>query len=402
MRFRYSAHTRAGKVIRGSVVAESQYTAERELAERGYIAVSIHEELRIVAFLRDSVLQVQRLPLKGIVIFLRQLSVMISAEMPLIDSLRALVRQTESPILRSVVIDIVKDVESGRRLSDAFAAHPRVFSSFAVYLIRAGETSGNLSPVVSYLADQAERDAELRSRIRGAMLYPAFIISGLVIVGFIMMTFVVPRTTQVLLQSGAVLPLSTQILIAVSGFLAAWWWLVIIATIVIFGGLRASLRKAAIRSRWDGLKLKLPVLGPIIRDVSVVRITQSFQMLLKGGVGIIPSLEVIRDVVSNAAYRDLIEATTREVMDGNSLTIRFRDSKLIPPMVTQLLAIGERSGKLEHVLEKLTWHYEHVVEQRIRNLITIIEPIVMIILGVGVGVTIAAVIMPMYSMVSQF
>lgn len=402
MRFRYSAHTRAGKVVRGALVAASRAAVEEELAEREYLAVSVREEAEIVAMLRELIAHSQRPPIKHIVVFLRQLAVMVSAELPLIDALRSLVRQTEHPLLRPIILDIVKDVESGHRLSDAFAAHPRVFSSFAVNLVRAGETSGNLAAVIAHLADQAERDQELRSRIRGAMLYPAFIIGGLVIVTFIMMTFVVPRTTEVLKQTGAELPIATKILIAVSSFMAAWWWLILTVVALGFIGFRWSLRYEEVRVWWDRTKLRIPIVGRIGMDLAVVRMTQSFEMLLRGGVGIIPSLEVIRDIVGNAAYRSLIEATTREVMDGNSITTRFRDSKIIPPMLTQLLAVGERSGEMEQVLGKLAAHYQGVVERRIRNLITVIEPMVMILLGLAVGVTVAAIIMPMYNMVSSF
>lgn len=388
--------------MRGALVAASTVEAERELAERGYLSASLHEEARIFGVFREYAIQFQRLPLKGIVILLRQLAVMVSAEMPLVDALRALVRQTESSMLRPVVVDLVKDVESGRRFSEAIAAHPRIFSSFAVYLIRAGETSGNLSEVVSYLADQAERDAELRSKVRSALLYPSFIIGGLVAVTFIMMTFVIPRMTSVLLQTGATLPLATQVLIGVSNFLAAWWWALIIFVVLTAAAFRWALRYNWLRTRWDTLKLRIPAFGQIARDVAVVRITQSFDMLLRGGVGILPALDVVRDVVGNAAYRELLEETAKEVMDGNSLTTRFRDSWLIPTMVTQLLAVGERSGRLELVLGKLASHYERIVEQRIRDLITVIEPAVMIVLGIGVGVMVGAIIMPMYNMVSQF
>lgn len=402
MRFRYTARTKGGRIIRGSLIAASRGEAEGELADRGYLAVALREEARAVSVLRDVIIQLQRASTKGVVVFLRQLSVMVSAEMPLVDALHALVRQTSSVALRPVVIDVVKDVESGRRLSEAFAAHPRIFSSFAVHLVRAGETSGNLSDVIGYLADQAERDADLRSRVRSAMLYPGFIIGGLVVVAFIMMTFVIPRMTSVLVSSGGTLPLMTVALIAVSNFLAAWWWLLIILIVAAVVGFRFLLRRAGVRVWWDELKTKVPAFGPITKAVAVVRITQSFEMLLRGGVGIIPALEVIRDVVGNASYRNLIEATTREVMDGNSITTHFRDSPLIPQMVTQLIAVGERTGELVTVFDKLAHHYSRVVEQRIRNLVTVVEPVVMIILGIAVGIMVGAIIMPMYNLVSQF
>ncbi|MBI4434543.1 type II secretion system F family protein, partial [Candidatus Uhrbacteria bacterium] len=167
-------------------------------------------------------------------------------------------------------------------------------------------------------------------------------------------------------------------------------------------GFRLSLRTPAIAAGWDDVKLRIPIFGPIAREVAVVRFAQSFDMLLRGGVDIVPGLEVVGDVLGNAAYRRLIDETIREVKDGNSITTVFKDSSLIPSMVTQLLAVGEETGRLTEVLEKLSAHHQRLVEQRVRNLVTTIEPLVMIILGVAVGVMVAAIIMPMYNLTSQF
>lgn len=402
MRFRYHARTKAGKSVKGVVDATSRADAEAALEKRGYLAASIREEAAFLAKLQDFLVQIQRPRTRDVVVFLRQFSVMVAAKMPIVQALRSLVYQTVNPSLRAVILDVVKDVESGRKLSDAFSHHPRVFSNFAVHIVRAGETSGRLEDVLNYLADQAERDADLQSKVRGAMIYPAFILGGLTIVSFIMMTFVVPRLTGVLQETGAELPVMTKALIAVSGFLSAWWWVILILIVLAFVVFRFMLRTPAIAAGWDNVKLRMPIFGPIAKEVAVVRFAQSFDMLLRGGVDIVPSLEVVGDVLGNAAYRRLIDETIREVKDGNSITTVFKDSSLIPSMVTQLLAVGEETGQLTEVLEKLSAHHQRLVEQRVRNLVTTIEPLVMIILGVAVGVMVAAIIMPMYNLTSQF
>jgi type II secretory pathway component PulF len=331
-----------------------------------------------------------------------EFAVMVAAKLPVVAALRSLVTQTEHPNLRAVILDIVKDVESGRKLSDAFGAHPRVFNAFAVHIVEAGETSGHLEEVLGYLADQSERDAELASRTRGAMIYPAFILCALAIIAFIMMTFVVPRLTAVLKETGAELPWMTKALIAVSSIMASWWWLFAIVIAAAIGTFVMMLRTPRVREWWDALKLRLPVIGPLGREIAAVRFARSFEMLLRGGVDIPDGLAVVAGVLGNMAYRRLIDETIREVKDGNSITTVFADSPLVPRMMTQLLAAGESSGRLEEVLTKLAAHHERLVEQRVRNLVTVIEPLVMIILGVAVGVMVAAVIMPMYNLTSQF
>ncbi|MDO8621922.1 MAG: type II secretion system F family protein [bacterium] len=402
MRFRYRATTKLGKTVRGVVEATTSADAEDALQKRGYRTAVVRAEPAFLAKIEDFLIQIQRPRTRDIVVFLRQFSVMVAARMPIVQAIRSLVHQTVSPNLRQVILDIVKDVESGGKLSDAFGVHPRIFSQFAVHMVRAGETSGRLEEVLSYLADQAERDEELHSKVRGAMVYPAFILGGLTIVSFIMMTFVVPRLTNVLQETGAELPLMTRGLIAVSGFMSSWWWAILIVVVGGVIGLRLSLQTPSVRARWDYLKLRMPVFGSIGREVAVVRFTRSFEMLLRGGVDIVPGLEVVADVIGNAAYRELIHETIREVRDGNSITTLFKDSPLVPPMLTQLLGVGEETGQLEEVLGKLASHHERLVEQQVRNLVTIIEPLVMIILGVAVGVMVAAIIMPMYNLTSQF
>jgi len=388
--------------VKGVLDATNRADAEEAITRRGYLAAELREEAAFLAKFQDFLIEIQRPRTRDIVVFLRQFSVMVAAKMPIVQALRSLVYQTVHPSLRVVILDIVKDVESGRKLSEALSTHPRVFSAFAVHIVRAGETSGRLEDVLSYLADQAERDEELRSKVRGAMVYPAFILGGLGIVSFIMMTFVVPRLTGVLQETGAELPVMTKALIAVSGFLSAWWWVMLIVLVGAIVGFRLSLRTPAIAAGWDEVKLRMPIFGPIAREVAVVRFAQSFDMLLRGGVDIVPGLEVVGDVLGNAAYRRLIDETIHEEKDGNSITTVFKDSTLMPSMVTQLLAVGEETGQLTEVLEKLSKHHERLVEQRVRNLVTTIEPLVMIILGVAVGVMVAAIIMPMYNLTSQF
>lgn len=383
------------------VTAATRGDAESVLAERGHVIVVLRTETvfeRVHAALVERIRRPSRAEIVG---FLRQFAVMVSARMPVVLALRSIAAQTRRVGLRAVVLDLVRAVESGVKLSDAFAAHPHVFSDFATHLLRAGETSGTLDAVLGYLADQAERDRELQSRVRGAMVYPSFILGGLATVAFLMLTFVLPRLTAVLAETGAELPFLTRLLIAVSAFAEHWWWLVLSMGTIAAVGFRVSLRAPAMRMRWDTVKLHIPVIGAIGQEVAVVRFAQSLHMLLRGGVGTVPSLGVVSGVMGNAAYRQLIDRTIRAVEDGSSIAAALQGSRLMPDMATQLIAIGEASGQLDHVLAQLGQYHERLVEQHIRNLVTTVEPMVMIILGLAVGVMVSAVIMPMYQLASR-
>ncbi|MBI4433706.1 type II secretion system F family protein [Candidatus Uhrbacteria bacterium] len=400
LRFSYTARTREGTTLRGSIDAADRAAAETALEERGYLSVQLRAAPQFLVRLEDVMRQFRRPRTKDVVVFLRQFSVMVGAKLPMVTALRSLVHQTKSAPLRAILFDIVRDVESGRRLSDALATHPRTFGSFAIYLVRAGETSGRIEEVLSYLADQSEHDEELRSRVRGAMIYPAFILGGLGTVSFIMMTFVVPKLTGVLQEAGVQLPWTTRALIAVSGFFGSWWWLILIGIVAAAIAFRVALRYPVPRKFWDSLTLRTPIFGVITREVATVRFARSFEMLLRGGVDVIPALEVVSGVLGNAAYQALIAQTIREVRDGNAITTVLRTSSLMPSMATQLLTVGEETGQLSEVLGRISQHFERIVDQRVRNLVTVIEPFVMILLGLAVGVMVSAILLPMYNLAS--
>jgi type II secretory pathway component PulF len=282
------------------------------------------------------------------------------------------------------------------------AAKPGVFTNFTVNMIRSGETSGRLSEVLEYLADQEEKDYDLRSKIRGAMLYPAFVISGMAVLGFVMMTFIVPKLTGVLKESGAVLPLPTRILIAVSGFFANFWWLILIMAIGAAFGIRFALKTEQGRLVWDKLKLRLPIFGNLFRLIYIVRFTRSLETLLAGGVDMVTALNAVAEVVSNAVYRQLILETRKEVSDGNSIVTVFSGHPEVPPMLTQMLSVGEETGKLRVILTRLSSFYGREIENTVAALVTLIEPMIMVVMGIGVGIMVAAVILPMYSLASSF
>jgi len=396
--YNYSAKNKQGQKIEGQVEAESKANAQSYLSERGLTDIAIKKTgggININKLL-------SRVSVKDKVVFSRQLSVMISANVPLLRALRSLIQQTESAALKDVIKTLADDIEGGAKLSDALAIHPDVFSEFFISMIRSGETTGKLDEVLNYLADEQEKDYELMSKIKGSMIYPAFIVCGLFAVGVLMMIFVIPKLTEILQESGAPLPWTTRALIFSSSAMVHYWWAMLIALVGAVVGIRVGINVPMGRYIWDNIKVRMPLFGTIFQKIYVVRFTRSMSTLITGGVDIVSSLKVVSGVVGNAVFKRMINRTIREVEDGNSITTVFREEKLLPPMVVQMMSIGEETGQMAYVLDKLTDFFAREVRAAVDGLVTIIEPLIMVIMGVAVGIMVSAVIMPMYNLASQY
>lgn len=382
----------------GKVEAPSVAQAEEALNERA-LEITLLEEIPERFHLP---LILRRVGARDLVIFSRQLATLVGANVPLVQSLKTMVVQTANPELKRILSGVSDEVASGTKLSIALSRHSKVFSSFFVNMIKSGETAGRLSEVLNYLADQEEKEYDLVSKVRGAMMYPAFIISGMVIVGVILLVFVIPKLTAVLIESGATLPLTTRMLIGTSKFAQGYWWLILLVLIGGAIGFKLGLRRADFRAAVDKFMLRVPVIGPLFQRIYLARITRSLQILLSGGVDVVGALEVVGGVVGNAYYARMIQETRREVSDGNSITSVMLQSSLVPPMVTQMLAVGEETGKLTAILEKLTAFYTREVDNGVTTLVSVIEPLLMVVIGIGVGLVVSSIILPMYQLAGQF
>lgn len=399
--YNYKVKNKYGAAVRGVVEAENERAAADILAEREFIVLSLKLKEK-EGFLSASLSFLDRVPVKELVIFSRQLAVMISAGVREVQALRTVINQTSNEKLRAIISDIGNEVEGGARLSEAMRKYHHVFDDFYIGIIKSGETTGRLSEVLNYLADQQEKDYDLRHRIRGAMTYPAFIIGGLVIVGIVMMVFVVPQMTAVLQETGAELPFSTRMLIGVSDFTRSFWWAILLAVIVLVIAFKFYTNTSSGRYRWDYIKLKFPILGPVLRKLYLVRFTRSLYTLYVGDVEIVSALKIAADVVGNFVYRDLILQTAKAVEGGSPISSIFIEhTNVIPAMLPQMLAIGEKTGKSADVLEKLTNFYTREVDNSVQSLVTLIEPMIMVAIGLAVGVMVAAIIMPMYNLSGQ-
>lgn len=398
--YQYKAENKNGRIKTGRIVGISDKEVGMKLHRREYTVLSL-KEVDNDPIVKLS-LMIQGVRQKDLVIFSRQFSVMISANLPVVESLMILIDQTNNFNLKSVIAEIALDVDSGSLLSDAFARRPRIFSEFFVNIIKSGETSGKLDEVLNYLADEIEKNYDMVSKIRGAMVYPIFIVCGLVGVGIILMIYVIPNLTSVLTETGMALPWSTRVVIWTSDLLKNYFWLLALGVIGIIALFRMYFKTASGRRNIDLLKLRLPVFGKLFKYIYLMRFTRSLSTLLKGGVTITKSLEITADVVRNEIYRELILDTLQSIKDGNSLATVFESSEHVPKMVPQMMSVGERSGKMEVVLDKISDFYTRESSSMLNSLSTIMEPLIMVVMGIGVGIMVAAVILPMYNLGQQF
>ncbi|MFA5076466.1 MAG: type II secretion system F family protein [Patescibacteria group bacterium] len=393
--FSYKARDHQGRVFKGLVEANSELAAKDILEEHGY-------EIFFLRLTAKRQLFFTKLPFLGrvsdkdLMILSRRFSILVTSNLPMVGVLQTLSRQTQNQRLKMVLSKVADKVEGGARLSEALAEFPDIFDSFYINLVRTGERVGKLDEVLEYLADQKEREYDLYSKIRSMLIYPSFIFVMLVAIIIFMMAFVVPKMMVILQEANVELPLSTRIIIAVSNFFAAYWWLLCIF-IFLFGlAFYFLIKTTKGKNWWDQLKLKIPILSGVLNDIYIVRFTTSLSILLKGGVDIVNSLETVADSMSNTVYKKLVFKTAKEVANGSPIAAVLAEEIVIPYMVTEMIDIGERTGRVDKVLENIAVFYSREVNNSINNLVSLIEPLVIILMGAGVALVVAAMILPMY------
>jgi len=389
-----------GRIVRGNIVAFNETEASHKLYKKDWSVLKLTDITN--NFESKLLLAINRIKGKDLVIFFRQFSVMITANVTIVESLTTLVDQTDNISLQKMISEIAYDVDSGALLSDAMAKKKSIFSEFYINIIRSGETSGKLDEVLTYLADEVEQSYDMVAKIKNAMIYPAFIVGGLLIVGVVMMIFVIPELTAILTETGTALPWSTRIVMATASFMEKYILFILVSLVAAFFGLKYYFKTKAGEKQLDYVKIKLPVFGNLFRLIYLVRFTRSLSTLLKGGVNITKSLDISAKVVRNRIYQGLIYDTLKSVSDGNSIVSVFEKAPEIPNMVSQMMSIGEKAGKLDETLDTITDFYSKEINNTLANLTTILEPMIMIVMAVGVGIMVAAVIMPMYNLAGSF
>ncbi len=396
--FKYKGVNSHGKVVSGLLEVSDVKVASKLLNDSEIDIFFLREKKGSQVF-SNLLSFMERVRSKDLVIFVRQFSVLISANVTLSDALKMLSDQAGDKYLKKIISEVASGVEGGVRLSDAFAKHPKVFSKFFINVIRSGETSGKLDEVLNYLADEMEKDYDLNGKIKGAMIYPVFIFVGLLVVGVVMMIFVVPKLIDMIAQTGGELPVTTRALVVISDFLIHFWLLIALILVGLAVAFVNFKKTEQGKMMIDSLVLKLPIFGNLLNKIYLVRFFRSLKTLIIGGSTVTNGLRIAVGVIDNNLYQELINKTIKEVEDGNSISSVFAQNKeIIPEIVPQMISVGEKTGRLDFVLEKIVNFYTREINTIVANLMSLMEPIVIVVMGVGVLLMMLAIVAPMYQM----
>lgn len=399
-KFSYKAKNSKGETISGVIETSGDKQARSVLRERGLVPFS----LRLVY--QNPLSSVfnkafSKVGLSDVATFTRQLSTMVTAGLTINDALSILKNQS-SPALGLVIDDVSREIEGGSSLSDALAKYPKIFSKVYVSLIKAGEAAGILEKILVRLADNLDKQREFQGKVKGAMVYPAVIVVGMIGVATIMMIFVIPKLLSLYTEFQASLPLPTMILMKMSNFMVSFWWIIAIGVFVAVYFLRAFANTSLGRKRIDTLMLSLPIFGKLQKETILTEMTRTLGLLVTAGISIIDALNIVAEGVGNSVFEKDLKETAKQVEKGLPIAITLTNFSEFPPIVSQMISVGEETGKLDEVLGKLSTYFESNSEQMVKGLTTLIEPLIMIVLGLGVGFLIIAVIMPIYNLTSQF
>lgn len=399
MEFNYVARTKQGEMQTGIVEASSRNGAVETLQSRGLVLLDLRAGASGNSMLTMNLKIFQRVKLKEMTAFSRELAILVSAQVPLLSSMQTLSKQTDNEYFKEVILEVANDVEGGAVLSKALSRHPRVFSNFFVNMVKAGEASGGMENSLNYLADYLEKQYDLNNKVRGAMMYPVFVMGAFTLIGALMMILVVPKLTGFLKESGQEMPVMTKIVMAISVFLTNWWWLFLVFLAGAFFYFSYILKKSpAARERWDIIKIHLPLFGKkVFRKIYVTRIADNLSTLIQGGLSIMQALQVTSEVVGNSVYQKIISEAKEDVRIGNTLSSSFSKHAEIPTMVTQMIATGEQTGSLDVILKKLGQFYNKEIDTTVGTISQLIEPIMILAIGGAVAVLVTAILMPMYN-----
>jgi type IV pilus assembly protein PilC len=398
--FEYKVKDRSGKLVQGSLEAENAQLVVSKLRSMGYVPIEIQQkggsnlgrELKIPGFS-------DRVKLKDIAIFSRQFATMINSGLSLLRALYILAEQTESKPLADVVNQVRMDVERGASLSQALGKHPKAFNRLYISMVRAGEVGGSLDSVLVRLADTIEKQVELRRKVKSAMTYPMVVAFLVLLIVTAMLLFVIPMFQNIYGQLGGSLPAPTQVLINISNVVRKFWYIIFVAEIGAAFGFRRWINSEDGRQKWDAIKLRIPIFGKLVRKTALARFSRTLSALVRSGVPILESLEITADTAGNHVVAVAVRDTQAAVKRGDPLSKQLEEHEVFPPMVVQMMAVGEETGALDEMLDKIADFYDQEVEATVDALTSLIEPLLIVVMGVCVGGMIIALYLPMFNII---
>ncbi len=398
--FAYKVRDKVGTVHKGSIEGQSEQLVVAKLRELGYVPVSVvaRGKSKLNADVKGGAKG--KINLHAIVIFSRQLATMVAAGLTLIRALTILADQIESKALAEVITEMRGDIERGLSFSQAVSKHPKVFPTVYIAMVRSGEVGGMLDMVLLQLATMLEKQLELRRRVKSAMSYPIAVGGIIVVIVSAMLLFIVPMFESMYKDLGGVLPLPTRMLIGVSSFLKSAWWII---AILGAGGLFALKRWKATppgRLAIDKLKLRMPIMGVIVQKTAIARFCQTLAALARSGVSIMEALDIVADTAGNAVVANAINEARERVRVGESVSAALMNHPVFPQMVVQMMAVGEETGALDEMLDKIGEFYDAEVSATVDSLTSLIEPLLMVVMGVTVGGMVVALYLPMFKIIN--
>lgn len=400
MKFIFKAKTEKGEMKDGLVEALDKNSAVQILQKNGLIPISVvgEKEGRPFAWLGDIQKLWEGVSQKELMVVFRQMATLLQARVPIVTSLQTIGNEVPNRYLRLVLRQLEDDIEDGMSFSEALERHPTVFDSMMVNMIKAGEISGSLQRSIEFVADNIEKNYHLTQKIRGAVLYPAFVTVVAGVIAFIVISFVLPKITALIKDLNVPVPWYTTVLMWIGDFMSAYWWAVLIVILGALGGLVYYLQTEAGKRDWNVFVLKLPVFKTLMKYLYVTRFAENLSALLDGGIPVVRALMITSDVIGNQVYAGIVLKAADHVKSGGAMSeVLGRYPEQFPPIVAQMVRIGEETGTLSGVLDNTAKFYSQEVDNITKNLTQLIEPILIVILGIGVGILVVGVLMPIYN-----
>lgn len=398
--FRFKAKDLQGKLITGDVEATNDSVAAKLVRQKGYIVISIDTKTEIP--LLSSFLKIKdRASFNDLVTFTNQLSIMVNSGLPLTESL-VILRNQSKPGIERIVTELLNDVEGGESLSKAMEKHDRFFTKTYVALVKSGEIGGVLEKVLEKLADNLERKQEFSGKVKSALIYPVIIVVGMVAVALIMLIFVVPQLTELYTQFDAELPIMTRMLISLSEFISQRWYIVGALVFIIVTTFNSYKNTVNGKKRLDSLLLRIPLIGDLQKQIVLADTMRTMSLMVGSGVSILESLSISSEVVGNSVIAEALQDSSKMVEKGFPVAFAFsKYPDAFPPLVSQMISVGEETGKMDEVLGKLSHVFESESDRRLKAVTSAVEPLILIVLGVGVAVLVVSIIMPIYNLTSS-
>jgi len=398
--FEYQVKDKEGKVHTGTMEGDSQAKVATVLRDKGYQPITIAEkkesiggrEIKIPGF-------TDRIGYKDVAVFSRQFATMINAGLSLLRALSILADQTDSSALRDVILAVKSDVEQGTSLSQAMEKHPKAFNQLYTSMVRAGEVGGVLDDTLLRLADNLEASVALKQKIKSAMMYPAAVFVLVIVIVTAMLIFVVPMFEGLYADLGGTLPFPTRMLLFVSTLITTYWWAVILVSVAGIFAFRRWIATEGGRSAFDAIKLKLPIFGGLVHKSAIARFSHTLAALVKTGVPILQAMDIVSDTAGNAVVARAVQDVKASVSEGESIATPLQSHPVFPPMVVQMIAVGEETGALDTMLEKVGSFYDAEVDAMVEGLTSLIEPLLIVVLGATVGGMLISLYLPMFKII---